>query len=82
MLLVGNREKNTKTTKAVPTTDNVQAQRIYNEEKTRMRSAKTAFTKKLKKLEASIQDFLELKSGPDLPEGGLVCTSTEIGESM
>ena len=48
-----------KMTEEAPITEK-EAKSAYNEEKTRMRSVKISRTKNLKKLESSIQEFLEL----------------------
>ena len=55
----------------------MEAERAYNEEKIRRRSTKTSMTKNLKKLEISLQEFLELEE-LTLPDGWLVKIAIEI----
>ena len=50
--------------------------RDYEEEKIRMKSAKTLMTKKIKRLEDAISDYEELKT-MNVPSKDLVCTAKE-----
>ena len=58
-----------------------EAKRAYNEEKIRMKFAKTTMTNSLKKVERSIQEFKELEKMV-LPEGGLVKRANEVQENI